>query len=141
MGQILVGTGGWDYFSIPSGDPLRAYSTGYNFVEVNSTYYRMPSMSSVGSWRMRVPPSFEFAIRCWRPLVEKYKLRLTEPVDEAIGSIEQICRRVRATILAVLIPQGVIDSQDIDDRLQAFLSTVRLGKTRVAFEFRGERPS
>src|SRR2546426_8148856 len=35
MGQIRIGAGGWDYFNIPNGDRLKAYSSAYDFVEVN----------------------------------------------------------------------------------------------------------
>lgn len=140
MGKILIGTGGWDYFSVPEGDRLRAYSTAYNFVEVNSTYYRLPSLATVGSWRARVPTAFEFAVRCHRYIAEGSRLELDSRAVRIIDSMEKICRQSRASVLAVLVPKAVVGDRDFASKLKAFLSSLSLGKTKVALEFRGAEP-
>jgi uncharacterized protein YecE (DUF72 family) len=77
MGQLFIGAGGWDYFTIPNSDRLKAYSSAYDFVEVNSTYYRLASPLAVASWCRRVPPGFEFSVRCQKDLAELHRLELT----------------------------------------------------------------
>jgi len=57
----LVGTGGWAYFQVPRLKPLAAYSKVFNFVEVNSTFYQIPSLSEVENWRKLVPSDFSFS--------------------------------------------------------------------------------
>lgn len=141
MGKLLVGTGGWDYFSIPQGDRLRAYSTGYDFVEVNSTYYRLPRPITVASWRARVPSTFEFAVRCHRSIAEESKLDLDPKAARIVDSIERTCRLLRASVLTVLVPRVVVVDRQLPSKLKAFLSSLSLGKTKVAVEFRGAEPS
>jgi|SRR6267143_2468466 len=141
MGQLSIGTGGWDYFSVPSGDRLKAYSSAYDFVEVNSTYYRLPSPVAVSSWRRRTPLGFEFSVRCHKDLAELHRLELTSKNVRLVDSIEKICRQLRATVLTVLIPKELVGDEDLSSKLRAFLSIVSLGRTSIAVEFRGGEPT
>jgi uncharacterized protein YecE (DUF72 family) len=141
MGQILIGAGGWDYFTIPNGDRLKVYSSAYDFVEVNSTYYRLPSPSAVASWRRRVPPRFEFSVRCQKDLAEFHRLELTPKTGRIIESMEKTCRQLKASFLTILIPKALVGARDLAPKLNTFLSTITLGKTGIAIEFRGRDPT
>ncbi len=141
MGQLSIGAGGWDYFAVPSGDRLKAYSSAYDFVEVNSTYYRLPSSAAVSSWRRRVPPGFEFSVRCHKHLAELHKLELTSKSVRLVDSMEKICRQLRASVLTILIPKELLRDQELSSKFRAFLSTVSLGRTNIAVEFRGGEPT
>ena len=61
--EILIGTGGWQYFLIPGKDRLREYAKVFDFVEVNSTFYRRIPASLCFSWRRRVPENFIFTVK------------------------------------------------------------------------------
>ncbi len=141
MGQPYIGAGGWDYFSIPNGDRLKAYSSAYDFVEVNSTYYQLPSPATVASWRKRVPPDFEFSVRCQKDVAELHELESTPQTVRIMDSVEKICRRLRASVLTMLIPKALLGDKELVPKLNAFLSTLSLGRTRIAFEFRGGKPT
>ena len=141
MGQLYIGAGGWDYFSIPNGDRLKAYSSVYDFVEVNSTYYQLPRPANVASWRKRVPPEFEFSVRCQKDVAELHQLESTPQTVRIMDSIEKICRRLRASILTILIPKALLRDKELVPKLNAFLSTLNLGRTRIAIEFRGGKPT
>ncbi len=69
MALLRVGTAGWD---IPSsagahfpehGTDLHRYACRFNAVEVNSTFYRLPTRQTLCSWVARTPPDFRFALR------------------------------------------------------------------------------
>lgn len=141
MGKILIGTGGWDYFSIPQRDRLSAYSSAYDFVEVNSTYYRLPKPATASSWRTRVPSKFEFAVRCHRYIAEGSQFELDSKAGRIVDSIEKICRYLKANVLAVLVPKTVVGDSELAPKLKAFLSSLSVGKTKVALEFRGAKPT
>lgn len=68
--EVLVGAGGWAYFNV-SGDRLRGYAKAFRMVEVNSTFYRIPPLSLVRSWRRRVPEDFKFTVRCHREITRR----------------------------------------------------------------------
>ena len=141
MGQLHIGAGGWDYFSISHGDRLKAYSSVYDFVEVNSTYYQLPSLATVASWRKRVLPEFEFSVRCQKDVAELHRLELTPKTIRIIDSMEKICRRLRAGVLTILIPKALLGDKELVPKVNALLSTISLGRTRIAFEFRGGEPT
>ena len=141
MGQIRIGAGGWDYFNIPNGDRLKAYSSAYDFVEVNSTYYRLPSPSAVASWRRRVLPGFEFSVRCQRDLAELHRFELTHKTIRIIDSMEKTCKRLKATVLTILVPKALVGDIELASKLNNFLSTTSFGETRIAIEFRGCDPT
>jgi uncharacterized protein YecE (DUF72 family) len=141
MGQLFIGAGGWDYFAIPNGDRLKAYSLAYDFVEVNSTYYWLPSPFAVASWRRRVPPGFEFSVRCQKDLAELHRLELTPKTIRIIHSMEKTCRHLNASVLTILIPKALVGDRGFAPRLKSFLSKISLGETRIAIEFRGGEPA
>jgi uncharacterized protein YecE (DUF72 family) len=83
-GAVRIGTCGWSY---PSGrgtwnglfyppaagrqgssrfDELAYYADHFDTVEVNSTFYRVPSVSTTRSWAARTPPGFEFAVKLYQ---------------------------------------------------------------------------
>jgi hypothetical protein len=43
---------------------LRYYATKFDTVEVDSTFYHSPSVSTVKGWNAKTPPGFIFARRC-----------------------------------------------------------------------------
>jgi uncharacterized protein YecE (DUF72 family) len=141
MGQTRIGAGGWDYFNIPNGDRLKAYSSAYDFVEVNSTYYRLPNPSTVASWRRRVPPGFEFSVRCQKDLAELHRLELNPKSARISDSMEKTCRHLKAAVLTILIPKPLVEDGELASKLNTFLSRISLGETRVAIEFRGGEPT
>jgi len=141
MGQLRIGAGGWDYFSIPHGDRLKAYASAYDFVEVNSTYYRLPSLATVANWRRRVPPRFEFSVRCQRDVAELHQLESTPKTVRLIDSMEKICRHLRASVLTMLVPKALVGDDELVPKLDKFLSTIGLDRTRIAIEFRGGQPT
>src|SRR5690349_7557881 len=82
MGELRIGTSGWNY---PSGqgtwngvfyppskarpkgfDELAFYAEHFNTVEVNSTFYGQPRASVSRTWAERTPDNFEFAVKLYQ---------------------------------------------------------------------------
>jgi uncharacterized protein YecE (DUF72 family) len=142
MSQILVGAGGWAYFQVPGIDSLEAYSQAFDFVELNSSYYELPTYSSASEWRKRVPDDFRFSVRCPRILVDHYGLNLLPGSRGLLERLEEVCRRLEAEVMTVLISaSSPIKNVALATRLREFLGTFGSDTTQVAVEFRGVRPS
>jgi uncharacterized protein YecE (DUF72 family) len=47
-------------------DELAYYAEHFDTVEVNSTFYRVPTPSVTASWARRTPPDFEFAVKLYQ---------------------------------------------------------------------------
>ncbi len=87
MGELLLGTCGWDYpewvgrVYPPRGvaDKLRFYTRLFPIVEVDSTFYRLPPPSVAASWARRTPSSFRFAAKFPRTITHDLRLVDTDP--------------------------------------------------------------
>jgi uncharacterized protein YecE (DUF72 family) len=72
MPSLRLGTIGWSYNfwkgpfypkKTASKGFLAYYSKQFNTVEVDSTFYRIPTQSTVENWRMQVPEGFLFSLK------------------------------------------------------------------------------
>jgi len=70
--ELFLGTSSWTAdgwvgsFYPPGSKPpdfLAHYSKHFNTVEIDSTFYRIPSAKTVSQWRERTPPGFVFAAK------------------------------------------------------------------------------
>lgn len=71
-GAVRIGTQGWNYsawtgpFYPPHTRPadfLSIYARAFDTVEVDSTFYGVPSLATAQGWAERVPPAFVFALK------------------------------------------------------------------------------
>jgi uncharacterized protein YecE (DUF72 family) len=72
MSKLHLGTIGWSYdfwkgpfypAKTASKNFLVYYSSQFNTVEVDSTFYRMPSPQTVENWRVQTPEGFRFSLK------------------------------------------------------------------------------
>src|SRR5260370_8866322 len=72
MASLYIGTSaftaaGWEGSFYPEGmkpaDYLSFYATRFNSVEVDSTFYRIPSEATVQGWGKKTPDGFKFAAK------------------------------------------------------------------------------
>src|SRR5579885_1755567 len=84
MASILIGTSGWVYDSwrgkfyprdLPPAKQLDFYSHEFKTVEINSSYYRLPSVETYKAWASHVPEQFVFAVKASRFLTHMKKLK------------------------------------------------------------------
>ena len=122
MTQYCIGAGGWAYFQVPGLSPLEAYSTAFDFVEVNTTFYSVPSLRQVRSWRRRVPSHFEFTVRCHRTVTHQHQFQVTPETREVFRQMIRICQVLRASVLHLQTsPTFLLSSRNIQ-RLRKFFT-------------------
>jgi len=139
--KCLIGAGGWACFQVPGVNPLVAYSRAFDFVEVNSTFYVMPSLKLVESWRRLVPPNFEFAVRCNKSLTHRYKFQPIAEAFDVLNRMITICGTLKAEVLHMQTPATFQFTRTNVDLMHNFFSSADLKGIRVALEVRGsDRP-
>jgi uncharacterized protein YecE (DUF72 family) len=88
--KIYVGTSGYSYKAwqgkfypakIPPKDMLGFYAQRLTAVEINNTFYHMPTESVLSSWAAQVPDAFVFALKA--PRIVTHIKRLKNVEDEA----------------------------------------------------------
>ena len=137
MADYLVGAGGWAYYQIPGLHPLVAYSQAFNFVEVNSTFYQLPTLREATRWRELVPPDFHFAVRAHRTITHKHKLQPTEEALETLEKMKQICDALKADVLHLQSPPSFKLTKTSIAGIGSLLASANPKQTRIALELRG----
>src|ERR1700730_13068964 len=70
-GSIYVGTSGWSYKSwarefypadLSPGKHLRFYVTRFPTVEINRTFYRLPTEKALDEWKRAAPEGFLYSL-------------------------------------------------------------------------------
>lgn len=76
-----IGTAGWTVprdaaGSFPGpGTHLQRYARGLNCAEINSTFYRLPRLSTLQRWAASVPSGFRFAVKAPKAITHQAGLR------------------------------------------------------------------
>ena len=128
---------GWlgDFFPPQSraADFLRLYSQRLTAVEINATFYGVPSRETVTRWAAETPPSFQFCSKLPRDLTHKGLLQPSIPQALTFGKLMQTLGDRLGPIFAQLPPSyGPAMLND----LSAFLSAWSQHEIPLAVEVR-----
>src|SRR3546814_9939270 len=103
------------------------YAERFDTVEVNNTFYRMPSRETVAGWRAATPPRFRFAVKAHRFITHNKKLKdPAQPLSRMFHVPEPLGDRLGPVLFQL---------QPNPRRLATFLEALPKGH-RYAFEFR-----
>ena len=138
--KLLTGTSGFAYkewkgtfypADLPASAMLRFYAGRFPTVEINNTFYRMPSESVLRQWAEEVPPEFCFVLKASQQITHRKRLK---EVDEPLAYFFRIARALEGRLGPTLVQLPPNLKKDTA-RLQAFLELVP-SDVRVALEFR-----
>lgn len=139
-GRIHIGCSGWNYRHWRGAfypDKLAAkrwfefYAATFDTVEINNSFYRLPTAETFAKWRDQAPPGFCYAVKANRFLTQAKKLKdCAEPLERMLGPVRQLGRTL-GPILYQLPPRFRINLE----RLAEFLALLPRDLTHV-FEFR-----
>lgn len=138
--DVLTGTSGYAYKEwkgdfypedLPDAEMLGYYAGRLPSVEVNNTFYRMPTSKTVGRWKKAVPEDFVFVLKGSRKITHHARLAdVEEPMAHVTGTARELGPRLGAHLFQ-LPPWAKIDV----DVLDRFLGLVP-DDQRAALEFR-----
>jgi uncharacterized protein YecE (DUF72 family) len=138
--NVLVGTSGYSYKEwkgrfypkdLKDMGMLRFYAERFATVEVNNSFYRMPSPELVARWEGEVPPGFRFVLKAPRRITHEKRLHDVADTVERFLDVASRLGEKRGPLLFQLPPYFKKDAV----RLRDFLQLVPRG-VRAAFEFR-----
>ena len=142
MPQLFAGTSGFAYpqwkpafypKDVPAKRFLEHYATRLNSVEINYTFRRLPSASTLANWTALTPPGFSFAVKAHERITHFLRLKNAEEFTGAFfQAVEPLLAAGRlGPVLFQLPPQLRCDLQLLGDFLAILPRTVR-----ISFEFR-----
>ena len=138
--ELRIGTSGWNYTEWrgsfypkdmkPAG-MLAYYVERFATVEVNNTFYRMPTAAAVTGWAAAAPAGFRFVLKAPQRITHFSRLRdVDEPVRQFCDTARLLGDKL-GPLLFQLPPNFKVDAGRLADLL-ALLPT----DVRAAFEFR-----
>ncbi|MFH1428197.1 MAG: DUF72 domain-containing protein [Candidatus Margulisiibacteriota bacterium] len=140
MPNFHIGTSGWSYKDwngrfypedIPERDHLPYYQKNYKTVEINSTFYHLPSEKNVVSWYNNTDEEFIFAVKASRYITHvKRLIDCGEPVQNFFTVIDHFQHKC-GPILWQLPPN--MNKNEV--RLKEFIALLPKN-FKHAFEFR-----
>jgi uncharacterized protein YecE (DUF72 family) len=142
MATLYAGTSGFAYAAwkpgfypakLPAKQFLKHYAERLNCVEINYTFRRLPSASTLESWVNQTPAGFVFAVKANMRITHILRLKNAEQATEIFLKAIDPLRTSRrlGPILFQLPPQMKCDAGLLRD----YLSLLPKG-ARYAFEFR-----
>jgi uncharacterized protein YecE (DUF72 family) len=140
MTDIRIGTSGYHYkhwvgpFYIPKTPPARMlefYARHFDTLELNNSFYRLPSPEAFEEWRDATPRNFVFAVKASRYITHQKKLKAPEnAIENMVPRAEHLGKKL-GPFLFQLPPHWKSDP----GRLLGLLSILPR-RHRYAFEFR-----
>lgn len=136
---VYVGTSGYSYAAwkgrfypprLPASEMLLYYGERFDTVEINSSFYRFPSIEMLEGWAAQVPDGFGFTFKAPRRITHDYRLGKPEDARAFVDRIARLGPRLAVALFQ--LPPGF--HRDCA-RLEAVLAGLP-ADTRAAFEFR-----
>jgi uncharacterized protein YecE (DUF72 family) len=110
---------------------LEFYSQHFDTVELNNSFYRLPTAEAFGDWRKSTPPNFVFSVKASRYLTHQKKLKDPEPAVQALLPRAAELGRKLGPILFQLPPHWHVNTERLEGLLR-----VLPRKLRYTFELR-----
>jgi uncharacterized protein YecE (DUF72 family) len=139
-GRVRIGASGWVYphwagrfypKAIRNKDRFAYYASQFDTVEINGSFYRLPSETAVQAWAEQAPPGFVFAWKASRFITHAKKLKdVGEPVNLVFARMAPLGDSLGPALFQ-LPPQLRLNLE----RLAEFLGLLPTA-ARVALEFR-----
>lgn len=142
MPEYYIGTSGWHYadwkgifypVDLPKSKWLGFYARHFLTVELNNSFYHLPSEKAFVNWREASPGGFIFAVKVSRFITHVKRLKnAEEPLQNFLERADLLVDK-----LGPLLYQLPPNMKRNDERLESFLSILP-GQYRHVFEFRHE---
>jgi uncharacterized protein YecE (DUF72 family) len=138
--KLHVGTSGFAYKEwkgsfypedLPAQGMLHYYGAHFRSVEINNTFYRMPTRALLEAWAGEVPADFKFVLKASQRITHHHRL---VDADEDVGYLLDVAATLQQRLGALLFQLPPNLKKDAP-RLDAFLALLPPGR-RAAFEFR-----
>ena len=138
--QVFVGTSGWSYDAwrglfypedLPKSKWLGYYASRFSTVEIDATFYRIPTEKTCAGWAAQVPDGVRFALKASRNITHRARLR---GAGDTVSFFAERIRGLGDRLGPVLYQLPPTLRKDAG-RLRDFLETLPDGQA-AAFEFR-----
>jgi len=149
--QIRLGTSsftadGWNGSFYPKGmksaEYLRYYSSRFDTVEVDSTFYHCPTAAAVNNWALQTPPGFIFSLKIPRTIThEKVLVDCDKEFEQFITTVDVLDEKLGPMVFQFPFFNETVFTSPVqfESRLKAFFEKLpRVSDYRFAVEIRNK---
>lgn len=107
--QYYVGCSGWSYSAwqgpfYPSNIDnssgwLRYYASVFDYVEIDSTFYRMPNIFTVKNWSKRTPENFRFTAKFPKVITHDKRLNVIRELEYFLQALLPLQEKTLALLI------------------------------------------
>lgn len=139
---LRIGTSGYSYKewkgsfypeNLKAADMLSYYAQRLGTVEINNTFYRLPTVKLLDGWASQVPESFRFVLKVSQKITHFKRLK---GVEEETGFLVESAKTLGPKLGAFLVQIPPNFARD-DERLASFFALLPKGM-RAALEVRNQ---
>lgn len=143
-GKLYIGTSGWNYRmwqglfypeNLSSTEYLRFYSEHFNTVEINSSFYHFPKVTTYKNWYSQTPEDFIFSVKAHRSITHiKKMVDIKEEWEKFLNGAQTL--KEKLGIILFQFPASFRCNEENFERIENFLNSLCKTHPRIAFEFR-----
>ena len=140
--EFRIGCSGWSYTSwtgpfyppnLENSDWLRFYSQIFDYVEIDSTFYRIPNEFMVKNWAKRTPDNFRFTAKFPKVIThDKQLVDVEDDVDLFLNNMEPLQEKTLALLVQLPLSLDIMRGLERLRNLLPFLDN----RYRYAVEVR-----
>lgn len=141
--QVLIGTSGYSYKDwvgpfyppgLPAEDMLAYYAREFPFVELNFTYYRLPTQRTLAGMARKVPPGFLFTVKAYQSLTHSRGEAVAEDAGKFLYGLKPLVDAGRLGAVLLQFPYSFHHTEE-NRRYLVWLKELLSGLP-LAVEFR-----
>jgi uncharacterized protein YecE (DUF72 family) len=145
--KIKVGNCGWSYLNVSQflgpdwnkkfSSKLQAYAHLFDVVEINSTFYSIPKLTTVERWRAetdQINKKFEFTIKCSQLITHKKPFQ--KQAFWAYSQMVEIAKILRAKVLLFQSPSNFKPTKRNIDLAKKFFEKIERDGLILVWEVR-----
>ena len=144
---IKIGCAGWDYkdwigpfYSKNLKRPLYLsfYAKSFDIIEVNSSFYNIPSTKAVEIWYNQVPHNFKFIIKVWKEITHKLgDDNLELKISQFFTSLKPLQKKTWGFLYQ--FPPWFKHTIEHEKKVKILLSKIpKFDRSKIIFEFRDD---
>jgi uncharacterized protein YecE (DUF72 family) len=126
--ELHIGASGWHYkhwrgkfypTDVAASQMLDFYVRYFKTVEINNSFYRLPSPATFARWHDRTPADFRFAVKGSRYLTHMKKLKDPAPgIEKLLSHVKPLGKKL-GPILFQLPPRWHVNPERLQEFLEA----------------------
>ena len=137
MSPVRIGLAGWSEAASRHGKLLPAalegatglqrYAGAFDFVEINSSFYRQVRPGTYEKWAGEVPDGFCFSVKMHRLITHYTRLKNTDLLGDFFGSVAGLGGKL--AVVLVQLPPTLVFDEAVADRFWSALRKIYRGCT------------